>query len=90
MFELRVQLSFCACITAAALLTVQGQQVVSDGNRRWIDAHCQRGNFYLRIGWNWVKGALHQDRSLFLTILLSTSIDPEPAFASKDRFHQMS
>jgi hypothetical protein len=69
--------------TATVLLTVQGQQVVSDGKRRWVDAHWQRGNSYLRIGWNWFKGILHQGWSLFPTISLSTSVDPEPACASK-------
>ena len=45
---------------ATLLLTVQGQQVVTAGKRRWVDAHWQRGNSYLRIGWNWFKGVLHQ------------------------------
>jgi hypothetical protein len=67
---------------ATLLLTVQGQKVVSDGKRRWVDAHWQRGNSYLRIGWNWVKGVLHQDWCLFPTIALTGSVDPEPAFAS--------
>jgi hypothetical protein len=75
---------------ATLLLTVQGQQVVGNGNRRWVDAHWQRGNSYLRIGWNWVKGVLHQGWQLFPKIALSTHIDPsallrghpEPAFAA--------
>jgi hypothetical protein len=51
----------CFVMAVATLfLTTQGQQVVSDGKRRWVDAHWQRGNSYLRIGWNWVKGVLHQ------------------------------
>lgn len=45
---------------ATLLLTVQGQQVVATGKRRWVDCHWQRGNSYLRIGWNWVKGTLHR------------------------------
>lgn len=40
------------------LLTVQGQQVVATGKRRWVDAHWNRGNSYFRIGWNWLKGCL--------------------------------
>jgi hypothetical protein len=67
---------------ATLLLTTQGQQVVSDGKRRWVDAHWQRGNSYLRIGWNWVKGVLHQGWQLFQTISLSSTPDPEPAYAS--------
>jgi hypothetical protein len=68
---------------ATLLLTVQGQQVVTDGKRRWVDAHWQRGNSYLRIGWNWLKGVLHQGWLLFQTISLAGVPDPEPASASK-------
>ncbi len=68
---------------ATLLLTVQGQQVVAAGKRRWVDAHWQRGNSYLRIGWNWLKGVLHQGWRLFCTISLQGCSDPEPAFASK-------
>lgn len=68
---------------ATLLLTVQGQQVVAAGKRRWVDAHWQRGNSYTRIGWNWFKGVLHQGWRLFATISLSGQADPEPASASK-------
>lgn len=68
---------------ATLLLTVQGQQVVTTGKRRWVDAHWQRGNSYLRIGWNWFKGVLHQGWRLFVTIALLGCSDPEPASASK-------
>lgn len=68
---------------ATLLLTVQGQQVVSAGKRRWVDAHWQRGNSYLRIGWNWLKGVLHQGWRLFCTFSLHGQPDPDPAFASK-------
>ncbi len=68
---------------ATLLLTVQGQQVVIAGKRRWVDAHWQRGNSYLRIGWNWFKGVLHQEWQLFPTISLHGYTDPQPAFASK-------
>jgi hypothetical protein len=79
----------CFVMAVATLfLTTQGQQVVSDGKRRWVDAHWQRGNSYLRIGWNWVKGVLHQGWQLFPTISLSTSIDPEPAFASDQQLQK--
>ncbi|GAB4370991.1 MAG: hypothetical protein Kow00121_12170 [Elainellaceae cyanobacterium] len=67
---------------ATLLLTVQGQQVVQAGKRRWVDAHWQRGNSYLRIGWNWFKGVLHQGWHLFSTISLSAYADPQPASAS--------
>ena len=68
---------------ATLLLTVQGQQVVAAGKRRWVDAHWQRGNSYLRIGWNWFKGVLHQGWRLFATISLQGGSDPDPAIASK-------
>lgn len=68
---------------ATLLLTVQGQQVVKSGKRRWVDAHWQRGNSYLRIGWNWLKGVWHQGWQLFPTISLHGCADPEPASASK-------
>ncbi|CAA9396922.1 hypothetical protein AVDCRST_MAG94-5705 [uncultured Leptolyngbya sp.] len=68
---------------ATLLLTVQGQQVVATGKRRWVDAHWQRGNSYLRIGWNWLKGTLHQRWCLFSLISLLGEADPKPASASK-------
>ncbi len=68
---------------ATLLLTVQGQQVVTAGKRRWVDAHWQRGNSYLRIGWNWVKGGLHQEWRLFPSLSLRGQADPHPAVASK-------
>ena len=47
----------CPVIAVATLLlTVQGQQVVITDKRRWVDAHWQRGNSYLRIGWNLLLG----------------------------------
>ncbi len=68
---------------ATLLLTVQGQQVVAAGKRRWVDAHWQRGNSYLRIGWNWLKGVLHQGWQLFPTFSLLGHAAPDPAIASK-------
>jgi hypothetical protein len=68
---------------ATLLLTAQGQQVVASGKRRWVDAHWQRGNSYLKIGGNWLKGVLHQGWRLFPTISLDGCADLEPASASK-------
>ena len=68
---------------ATLLLTVQGQQVVASGKRRLVDCHWQRGNSYLRIGWNWFKGMFHQRWHLFFTLALQGQLDPDPAFASK-------
>ena len=73
---------------ATLLLTVQGQEVVASGKRRWVDAHWLRGNSYFRIGWNWVKGCLHQDWQLFPTISLLGHPAPAPAIASKKQAQQ--
>jgi hypothetical protein len=70
------------------LLSVQGQQVVATGKRRWVDAHWNRGNSYFRIGWNWLKGCLHKNWKLFPTILLQGGVDPDPAIASKKQTQQ--
>lgn len=72
------------------LLSVQGQQVVRVGKRRWVDAHWERGNSYFRIGWNWLKGCLHKDWSLFPSMYLQGGSDPEPAIASKRQAQQLS
>ncbi|MBL1176191.1 MAG: hypothetical protein FWK01_13825 [Pantanalinema sp. GBBB05] len=64
------------------LLSTQGQQGVATGKRRWVDAHWNRGNSYFRIGWNWLKGCLHQNWKLFPSILLHGGVDPAPAIAS--------
>lgn len=72
------------------LLSVQGQEVVSSGKRRWVDVHWQRGNSYFRIGWNWLKGCLHQDWLLFPSIELQGGRDPDPAIASKKQAQQQS
>jgi hypothetical protein len=76
------RLCFVLAVTTL-VLTVQGQQVVAVGKRRWVDAHWQRGNSYLRIGWNWLKGVFHQGWRLFPTLSLNGNADPDPAFASR-------
>lgn len=72
------------------LLSVQGQQVVMSGKRRWVDVHWERGNSYFRIGWNWLKGCLHKDWALFPSIVLQGGADPAPAIASKKQAQQPS
>lgn len=74
----------CLVMAIATLfLTVQGQQVVASGKRRLVDCHWYRGNSYLRLGWEWVKGVLSRGWKLFPTLCLSGAIDPEPAIASR-------
>jgi Transposase DDE domain len=64
-------------------LVVQGVEVVTQGKRRWVDAHWFRGSSYLKIGWNWVKLALSQGYELVIRLYLSAEADPQPARASK-------
>ena len=74
----------CLVLAIATLfLTVQGQQVVQAGKRRLVDCHTFRGNSYLRLGWEWVKGVLYRGWRLFPTLCLSGAVDQEPAIASK-------
>lgn len=70
------------------VLTVQGQQVVASGKRRWVDCHWQRGSSYLRIGWSWFKGTFHHGWHLFLTLTLQGNLDPDPAFASEKQLQK--
>jgi hypothetical protein len=63
-------------------LVAQGTQVVAAHKRRWVDPHWLRGNSYLRIGWQWVKTALARGWTLFATLQLSGTPDPEPPSAS--------
>lgn len=64
-------------------LTVQGQEVVKTGKRRLVDCHTFRGNSYLRLGWEWVKGVLFRGWRLFPTLCLCGDVDPDPAIASQ-------
>ena len=66
----------------------QGTAVVAQGKRRWVDPHWERGNSYLRIGWNWVKTALARGWPLFKTFCLTGNCDPSPAIASRKQHQQ--
>lgn len=81
----------CLVLALATLfLTVQGQQVVQTGLRRRVDCHTWRGNSYLRLGWEWVKGVLYRGWRLFSTLFLSGELDPVPAIASKKQAQKSS
>jgi hypothetical protein len=69
-------------------LVIQGTAVVTQGKRRWVDAHWFRGQSYLKIGWNWVKLALSQGYELVTILHLSPQADPFPAMASKIQPHK--
>jgi hypothetical protein len=57
--------------------------VVTQGKRRWVDAHWFRGQSYLKIGWNWVNLALSRGYAIMTHLHLSAEPDPAPAMASK-------
>ena len=69
-------------------LCCQGQQVVADGKRRWVDSHWHRGHSYLRIGWDWVTQALHRGWRLVQDLHLIGGGDPQPARASNKQFQR--
>jgi Transposase DDE domain len=70
-------------------LVAQGVEVVQQGKRRWVDPHWFRGQSYLKIGWNWVKGALSRGWDLVPTMHLSSDYDPEPAMASTRQYQHV-
>jgi hypothetical protein len=73
-------------LTVATLyLTLQGTEVVSQGQRRRVDPHWFLGNSYLKLGWQWVKASLAKEWYLFSPNGLSTQYDPEPAMASRQQ-----
>lgn len=95
-FELERSMIRCApalshlCLVlaiATVYLTLQGTAVVAQGKRRWVDPHWERGNSYLRIGWNWVKTALARGWPLFETFCLIGNFDPAPPIASRKQHY---
>ena len=59
----------CGVLALTTLyLVAQGTEVVTQGKRRWVDAHWFRGQSYLKIGWNWVKLALSKGYELITSI----------------------
>jgi hypothetical protein len=73
----------CVLAIATLYLVAQGTEVVTQGMRRWVDAHWFRGQSYLKIGWNWVKLALSRGYALMTSLHLAAAPDPVPAMASK-------
>ena len=75
----------CLVVAVATLLLVsQGTDVVNKGRRRWVDPHWLRGLSYLKIGWRWVKQAIHQGYRLSRRFALSPAPDPEPVRPFRD------
>jgi hypothetical protein len=73
----------CVLAITTLYLVAQGTAVVTQGKRRWVDAHWFRGQSYLKIGWNWVRRALSRGYELMTGLHLSADADPVPAMASK-------
>jgi hypothetical protein len=73
----------CVVAITTLYLVTQGTEVVTQGKRRWVDAHGFRGQSYLKIGWHWVHRALSRGYALMTRMHLSAEADPAPAMASK-------
>jgi hypothetical protein len=73
----------CVLAITTLYLVAQGTAVVTEGKRRWVDAHWFRGQSYLKIGWSWVKLALSRGYELITRLHLPSGADPVPARASK-------
>lgn len=74
----------CGVIVLTMLfLVLQGVQVVVSGHRRQVDAHWKRGMSYLKIGWNWIRLAVTQQRKIQVYLFLAGTPDPHPAVASQ-------
>jgi hypothetical protein len=78
----------CVLAITTLYLVAQGTEVVTEGKRRWVDAHWFRGQSYLKIGWGWVKLALSRGYELTTSLHLPAEADPAPAMASKIRQKQ--
>jgi len=69
-------------------LVAQGTDVVTQGKRRWVDAHGFRGQSDLKIGWHGVKLALSRGYELMTSLSLPAEADPTPAMASKIQYQR--
>jgi hypothetical protein len=77
----------CFVLAVATLFLVsQGTEVVEQGQRRQVDPHWFRGNSYLKIGWNWIRQALHKGWEIISVFCLNGKPDPEPAKASQKQY----
>jgi hypothetical protein len=77
----------CFVLAVATLFLVsQGTEVVEQNQRRQVDPHWFRGQSYLKIGWNWIRQALHKGWNIISGFRLSGEPDPEPAKASQKKY----
>jgi hypothetical protein len=80
----------CVLAITTLYLVTQGTEVVTQGKRRWVDAHWFRGQSYLKIGWHWVNLALSRGHAIITRLRLSPEADPAPAMASKIQHQKQS
>jgi hypothetical protein len=73
----------CLLAITTLYMVAQGTDVITEGKRRWVDAHWFRGQSYLKIGWSWIKLAMSRGYELTTSMHLSAEADPVPARASK-------
>ena len=66
----------------------QGTAVVTQGQRRWVDAQGFRGQRDLNIGWNWVTLARSRGDERLPSVHLAAAPDPVPAMASTIQHQQ--
>ena len=79
---------FFGLAAATLYLVAQGSEVVAQGRRREVDPHWFRGSSYLKIGWQWLKHALHKGWRLITRWCLTGGEDPDPAMASRRQYEQ--
>ena len=67
-------------IAVATIITLnEGLAVVSEGNRKKVDAHWKRGLSYIQIGWRWILKQLHKAAiALQCSLNLKAMSDPLP------------
>ncbi len=58
----------CLLAITTLYLVALGTEVVTQGTRRWVDAHWFRGQSYLKIGWGWVRLALSRGYALMTRV----------------------
>jgi Transposase DDE domain len=73
---------------ATLYVTAQGDTVVAEGKRRWLDPHWFRGNSYFRIGWEWVKAAWVKGWDVIGSVSFTSHLDPDPVMASRPQAQQ--
>ncbi|HYQ90767.1 MAG TPA: transposase, partial [Candidatus Competibacteraceae bacterium] len=74
---------FFAIAAATLYLVVHGSAGVAPGRRREVDPDWVRGSRDLKLGWPWIKQALHKGWQWIPCWRLQGGEDPDPARASR-------